>query len=210
MLLQPMNLPTPLPIRVVALPSSAWAIFAAVASASAAASTFFVAWLTLRLARAEDRRHREGLQPHIAIGSVANWKEDVFSGYSVILENVGPGYASNIDIKFLVSADDDESSEPSLSLTRGPLSPARSSKTTSQTSSQTRPHSTHPVALKSGGTYAIAELADNRGSIAWLKVTYQDAFGQAFTSSVDGKYQPGVSFAYKFERLSPTRLKSSG
>jgi hypothetical protein len=41
--------------------------------------------------QAEDRRHRDSLQPHIAIRFIANWNGGVFSGYSVLMENVGVG-----------------------------------------------------------------------------------------------------------------------
>jgi hypothetical protein len=55
--------------------------------------------------------------------------------------------------------------------------------------------------LKSAGTFTIAELAGNVDSIAWFQVSYQDAFGQDFESSVTGYYKPGVSFAYEFKRV---------
>jgi hypothetical protein len=164
--------------------------------------------LSAELIEAEERRHREGLQPHIAVQSKALWEQGRFVGYSVYLQNIGPGHATNLVLSKITVGPDD-SVRRSISTKRG--------RTRQEGPDDSEPptikiepgeireqgavvHSTFPAALISGADYEIAKLADNDQFVNAFTVTYKDAFGQLFRTSVKGIYQPGNFYDYQYER----------
>jgi hypothetical protein len=214
----PVAFPTTVPVHI---DDSPWAILACVASLLAAALTALLACFTYNLARqtkvmaeatkalaketgesirqtgtaieAEERRHRQSLQPHLTFVPIKRLDKDGnFDGYTLHVENIGPGYAWKLAVRGEAAQlrNDGNSRLPNGQV---------DGQNQTSVHTTTRLRDTRPNGLKSGGSWEVGIIEDNHWGFKGLEVTYQDAFREKFRSFVPGIYD--TSCVTEFEQL---------
>jgi hypothetical protein len=126
---------------------------------------------------AEERRHRDSLQPHVAIALSMIRDEQTckqYPGKSIItVTNIGPGFASTMRFDILYDADDYE-------FNRVRYAP--------------------PGALGTNQSHEVLVGFDSK-KLKQFITAYDDAFGNGYESRLDPDYMVGKP--YSFRRLPP-------
>jgi hypothetical protein len=169
--------------------------------------------------KAEERQHRQSLQPHLTFYPKRVDKDGHFDGYTLHVENIGPGYACKVEVRgrpVRLPRDAAHGSAASSNaigeapgtqrLGRAPGTQLQVVDPQAQTTVwRTRLHDTRPNGLKSGGSWEVGIIDGNEWGFIGLEATYQDAFSQQFRSYVKGTYD--TSSVTEFEQLTTTEFE---